>query len=331
MKPYGSSLALQRSLDRGLPVWLLVDPLLGEPVPVQSPGEGGEPSSIDDARSQAWGRDVQRIPLHDSIDLPAHLQPYLVALHGPSDTWLEQTWQLALAECAATRADGLAGTGRGALRIGGWLQSEHDARALARSLADSMRLRVQVATPARYLRLADRRTLDWLLRVVGGERLAAQFGSVRRWCWLDSCSRLASLESDPARSGADLQLSASEWAMFTLAEEVHPCLARCLGDVAQRNEPDQALETGQWLDRARQAVEAARRAAHRWPAHLPTVHDRIAWAALSLLQPGFEAMPACREWLDRPPSGPDAPGDTFEVHCHTLRAALAVPQAGSST
>lgn len=316
---------LLQALDPGLPICVLVDPLLGEPPPVSVQERGDDPSAVDTARAQAWARDVQRIELPTGMGLAPRLHPYLVMLSGADDPWLETTWALAHAESAHAREDGLAGTGRTAMRIGGWLQCETDLPAMAQSLADLMRLRTAVSTPAKYLRLADRRTLDGLSVVIGRARLRAALGSLRRWCWLDACERLACVEMEGEGTPQALRLSADEWGVFALAEQVHPCVARWMGELDRSDSRPANADASQVIEQARHAVVAAQAAARRWPGHLPRPDDGIAWAVMSLLHPGFDNTPACREWLAKPVAGPDGDGDTFNSYCHTLRASLAPP------
>jgi hypothetical protein len=300
-------------LDPALPIFVLVDPLLGDPIPVAV--GSGDPTP---ERALAWQRDVARVALPSSIVLPARLHPYLVRLNGPDDAWIADTLDIARKEASAAQRDGLAGSGRGAFRIGGWLQSNRAPDALAAALADAMRLRR--FADASYLRLADRRTLDWLLLIIGEDRVAGALAFVERWVWLDAVCSLNVMTSSKGTSADAVEFSLAEWADFSLAREVHPCLARCLGHQSSPGVPD-ALPgvLGNTATEALAQVRAAVKRAHRERAARPELlagdDDVIAWAAMSLLHPGFDQHAAFEQALAA--CAADGTG-TFNALCPAL-------------
>jgi hypothetical protein len=181
---------LAKSLVVGYPTYVLIDPLMGEPVPMR-PGSHMNDSDMQDwqalsaVRENAWMRSVHHIQLHESIELPHHLHPYFVAMTGPSDAWLTATVELACEELQASRAEGLQGTGEAAHRIGAWLQSSQHPQELAQQLSVMMQVNTEAVTTKCYQRIADRRVWGWLRHVVGDTRTAAQLGRIKSWCYLD--------------------------------------------------------------------------------------------------------------------------------------------------
>jgi hypothetical protein len=312
---------LNRLLDPMLPTWLLIDPILGEPLHIDV-AEHATCAQLNQSRSRTWQRDIQPIALRSEIDLPHHLHPYLVAMNGVDDPWLVDSLILAGAEHEAAWQDGLAGRGRAAWRLGGWLQCERGAEQLAHTLAGLMRVQATTPTKARYLRLADRRTLDSLCWIVGACALAASFGTIRRWTWLDSCNRLQSLEHSSQDQEQELLLNASQWATLMRSELIHPCVARWLGEMS--DEVGALCLAQSALQRAHAAVQVALRASRKWPASMAAADNVIAWAAMSLLHPDFDTHPAYLRWLGGlADSQTDAPPEPFNIYCHELRALLA--------
>jgi hypothetical protein len=240
------------SLDVTVPSLVLIDPLLGEPLPLSI---GQEPDlynavALTHARNKAWARETVPVVLPKTIALPLHQHPYLVALHNPTDVWVEQTLEMAFEETAQAQQDGLAGTGLAAHRIGGWLQSSLNAEVLAEQLARMMCVNTEAFTQARYQRLADRRTLGWLCYIVGDARLCAQLGGIQRWSYLDVCGQVAQLHS-AGETFDNLRLTREEWGRFMQGATLHPALARWIGDYAASNTPRAtALDTHTLYSRA---------------------------------------------------------------------------------
>jgi len=303
------TLSLAGLLESGTPTFVLIDPLLGEPIPVEQV-TGIELSGLTQVREQAWMRPVHTIKLARTIALPVHQHPYLVELQGRGDPKLAETMEIACEELAQTWADGLASSGAAPHRIGGWLQSSLSADDLTQALSAMMRVNTEAIAPARYQRLADRRALGWLRHVVGDERVAAQFGRIQSWRYLDTGGQLAQLRS-AGEVASPLRLTYSEWALFMKGELLHPTVARWLGERALRPASGGATtpdERACYLQ-ASAALERAEAAARRWPQRFVKPSDRVAWAALVLLHPNIEQSPKVATALNEPA----APGEPIET------------------
>lgn len=305
---------LVASLDVAVPSFVLIDPLLGEPVSVDVPNGAllHNMSALTSARNAAWQRDTFTVLLPKSITLPIHQHPYLLALHNPADFWIEQTLELAFEESAQAQRDGLAGTGSAAHRVGGWLQSSLAPEVLAQQLARMMCVDTEAFTNARYQRLADRRTLGWLRCIVGDARMCSQFGGIQRWSYLDACGQIAPLHS-AGEYPDNLRLTRDEWRRFMLGEHLHPALARWMGEQAPTS-----TDTHTLYSRAVAALQYADSAAQSRPQRFVEPQDRVAWAAMTLAYPGIEQNPWVRKQLDAKAPA-DEPIETIHTMCAALR------------
>lgn len=291
-------------LDIGAPCFVLVDPMLGEPLPTAyEPGSAGQ-SALVAAREQAWMRPVQQIGLAKGISLPLHLHPYLVALNGSSDPLLADTVEMALEELNQSQANGVAGTGSSPHRIGGWLLSSQTPDELAQTLSALMQVNTEANTTARYQRLADRRALDLLLDVVGDTRIATHLGRIQRWAYLDPFRKLRQLRSR-SETALPLRLSRSEWAAFIKGDLLHPTVARWLGE-----QPTSRQHTAKaCYAQSAAALEKADSAMRLWPQRFASASDRIAWAVLALLHGDIQQIPAIVAALN----AVAAPGEPIET------------------
>jgi hypothetical protein len=307
---------LDALLDPGLPTWLLVDPLLREPLPQAQAGACDSASEVLRRRCESWGREVQGLCVA-APTLEACQQPYLVALQSPRDPWLAHSLDMAKEEWQAVRADPLAGTGCGPHAVGGWLQTQTDGAALAASLQTLLRLKAPRRTEARYLRLADRRTLDTLDTLLGREHWTAAPGDIRRWVWLDSRGRLACAEMPVGQAAQHIHFDVPAWHDLQLAPLVHPTLARWGGAAPAAAQ----YEVPQAWRQASAAVQQAQRLAQQHPAHFSDAQDLVAYATLALLHPKLHEAPALQRWLAlQPASDAFAP---MHAYCPTLYAELA--------
>ncbi|QFZ82794.1 hypothetical protein GFK26_08475 [Variovorax paradoxus] len=313
---------MQEIFDSATSLYVLVDPMQGEPIPV-SMDASADRAALQVAREKAWGRQVTAVSLDPRVPLAKSQHPYLVTLHGASDEWLSDTFDMALAEREASQADGLASDGTGIHRIS-WLQTSLFGDDLAEVLAPMLRVNTSAWTDARYMRLADRRVFDWLRHVVGDARVAAQFGRLRRWVYLDARGRIEQLthaqdEIEP------LRLTAEEWALFMQGERMHVTTARWLGELARSG--DRALCEGVWQDddiytRVVASLDRAELAAQRWPSRFVHPRDRSAWAALDLLHPGLERDVRVRTFLQAPPEEESGLAENMHTLSDTLRALM---------
>lgn len=305
--------SLTSSVEAGCPTFVLVDPLMGEPISVQNTISPGELQILTQAREQAWSRPVHVIKLAQEIELPLQLHPYLVELEGAADPWLVETAEIACAERTEAQADGVASSGHAAHRIGGWLQSSQGSSELTQTLSGMMRVNTEASTKARYQRMADRRVVDLLRHVVGDTRVAAQFGRIQRWSYLDACGYMAQLQSSNEVS-TPLRLSRNEWITFMKGELLHPTVARWLGERARQ--PGQsnvgAPDARTLYAQANAALDRAEAATRRWPLRFAGSADRVAWAVLILLYPGIEQRPDVLDLLNAT-AEPDEPTETLHA------------------
>lgn len=277
-----------RDLQYLVPTYLLVDPMLGDPAPGGAEGATTTPAQLQAERERAWQRPVHTISLHDTIALSAERHPYLVSMDGPDDPWLDHTWEIAKREQADWQSGGLAGTGLAAHRIGGWLQSSLPPSQVALSLSHLMRLRTQAKTNARYLRLADRRVLQWLRLTLGDARLSGAMAGISAWLYLDPLARLSMIRSAEAPA-ISLHFHAAEWQTFLEGDRLHRIVAAWLGEMSQAGQAAHH-DLSAIYQAAQSASRRATSAAQRWPEHFPSERDAITWAALTWVHPEHLAL-----------------------------------------
>jgi len=310
---------LTATLDAASPSFVLIDSMLGEPIPLEIPpgAEVGNAAALNRLRSAAWQRNTFTVVLPKTIALPLHLHPYLVALQGPVDPWLAPTLKQAMDETDQALANGLAGSGSAPHRVGGWLQSHLAPEDLVAQLARMMSVNTSAYTTARYQRLADRRALDWLCCVVGEQRMCGQLGAIQRWIYLDACGQVTQLQST-GEAAATLRLTPAEWGRFMLGDMLHPTVARWMGELVHMATATPAHDTHALYSRAFTALQNVDAAMKMHPKRFMHPQDRVAWAAMTLAYPGIEKNPAVRELLNAQPSA-DEPPETLHTLCAALR------------
>jgi hypothetical protein len=282
--------SLRANFNAATPIFVLIDPLLGEPLPDINAAQGAR----SDARSAGWHRAVYPVKLSPRTDLPEDLHPYLVELSGVDDPVLDLTLTLAQRESSAAAADGLDGDGSAAHRIGGWLQSSMHGDQLAAQLSSMFRLNTEARTDKTYLRLPDPRVLGLFRHVVGTARAAAQLGRIQVWAYLNARAQVEALRST-SETPAEVQLSRSEWALLAKGEAVQRALAQWRGEVG-----DTGLQVDDMYRRALAAADSAAAAAARWPHRFDAIEDEAKWAALSLVQSDYLQARAVTALLDVP-------------------------------
>jgi hypothetical protein len=291
---------LRALFDPLTPLYVLIDPMVGEPLPaigIVEPGVDATP-----LREEAWGRGITPVVLAKSVALPPHQHPYLVLLQGTDDPLLEMTIEVAEGERQEAQADGLAGTGRAAHRIGGWLQSGMRETELAELLSTMCRVSTAARTSATYLRLVDRRVLDLLCHACGVDRVASQFGRLQSWTYLDPQGGFQCLRSS-SEHGERLRLERDEWQRLERGDMLHRTLAHFLGESEQM----QAWHPQKLYPLAEAAVLEAVSASHRWPHRFQNSSDEVIWAALCLLYPSLPSMSAVDALLDVRGNAEDPP------------------------
>lgn len=313
---------LEAIFDSATSLYVLVDPMQGEPIPV-SMDASADYAERKVARETAWGRQVTAVPLDPRVPLAQSQHPYLVTLQGAGDEWLADTFDMALAEREASQADGLMSDGTGIHRIS-WLQTSLFADDLAEVLAPMLRVNTSAWTAARYVRLADRRVFDWLRHVVGDARVASQFGRLRRWVYLDAHGRIAQL-THAGDEVVPLRLTAEEWELFIRGEWMHVTAARWLGELVRSEDRslwERVRQDDDIYARIAASLDRAELVAQRWPSRFVHFRDRSAWAALDLLHPGLERDARVRTVLQAPPEEEGGSAETMHTLSGTLRALM---------
>ena len=224
--------ALRRVCEPDLPLFLLVDPMVGDVFPQTNLPQGGDVKALKQYRETVWGRPVHMVELERSIKLEMARRPYLVEIEGVDDPWLETSFELALDEREGSWAGGLGGTGQVVHKIGGWLRTKLPGESLAALLGRWMRLNTETYVSAKYLRLADPRVLSLLSAVLGAQTLQERMGRLRQWCYFDAHGSLQHLNSsDPQRTetAESLRLNREQWSKMALGHVVHGAIARAFG------------------------------------------------------------------------------------------------------
>lgn len=281
-------------IDQPLSIYLLIDPMLGEPLPDMPPAVG---ANFELVRAAAWQRDVVTVELHASVGLAPWLHPYLVSIDGLDDPLLEFSLSLAKEEREDRLTDGLIGEGRAAYRIAGWLQSSMHMAPLAKQLSDMCRVNTEAFTAASYLRLADRRVLGMLRYIAGDSRVSAQFGRLYSWTYLDSLGQLTSLHS-PLEASTRLRLNRREWGLLENGAAIHRTVRQWLGVVDGQQLTDD-LDDGVLFERAGNALDEARILAVHHPDSFQELHDLTTCAVLSLIYPGLWQVDGVKKLMSR--------------------------------
>lgn len=273
---------LRASLDPITPIFVLIDPMLGDPVPFDPNGGLSDRKA---ALVAAWQREVEQITLHERVPLASHQHPYLVQLSGIDDSLLDLTLEFAHAERTASMADGLDSEGSATHHIGGWLQSSMHPAQLARHMASMFRVNTDAYTTKTYLRLVDRRVLALLRHVIGNERTIGGFGRLQRWVYLDALGRIAILNS-ASEDVKPIRLNEAEWAAMELGETLHRTLSQWLGEIKRRERDLPVdLDVVRMFEVVQDALTATQHSTRQWPHRFTSVTDRTIWAALYLLYP----------------------------------------------
>jgi hypothetical protein len=290
--------------DPAMPMFILIDPMLGEPLPGMALEV--DSASAQSAREAGWERAVEPIVLPSRVALPSHQHPYLVALSGMDDPLLELTLEIAHAERSMAQEQGLDGEGGAAHRIAGWLQTSMHVEKLAEHLSHLFRVNTTAYTKATYLRLVDRRALALMRHVVGDERLTGQFGRLRRWSYIDAIGKLAMLRNEGDEI-TPLRLNDDEWRFLEQGESIHRALAQWLGEIERAGDVTNSSAQQLYAQFSLAAGES-KSVAKQWPHRFAGLPDQTTWSALSLLHPGLVRMASVRNLMQEPGTA-DEPAD----------------------
>lgn len=311
---------LRACLISDTPILVLIDPMLGEPLP----SNAADGTDMQAAREAMWQRPVQPIPLSERTPLPPQQHPYLVELEGMTDPLLEATLEIAHDERLQAQTDGLDGEGAAAHRIGGWLQSTMHLTELAEQLSTMLQVNTEAPTKATYLRLVDRRVLALLRYVVGDALVAQQFGRIQNWAYLNVHGQISALKT-MSESPSPIRLDRTQWTQMEVGEMVNRTLALWLGEASRRqrvevcNIPAQALYDSLFV-----AIARAAEAAQTWPHRFQQLLDRSVWSALLLLDPAVEHSASIHQLLNNTGAqdDPNEPAEPLRFLHHQITAYL---------
>mgnify|MGYP005756262241 CR=1 FL=1 len=236
LRPVAQGLAATRAAEfrerlgsGSAPVFVLIDPLLGDPLMSEPLPEGLSLKDLDDRRSSAWGRASHVLQLPPGVVLDSKLAPYLVEMDGRQDPWLATTIGWAVEETLASWAT--MPTEGHPHRIGGWLQSAAFTPTLVSQLSAWLALSTETATRARYLRVADRRVWSLAVHVLGADHVARRLAPVQSWHWLDAHAAWQHLDAtmDAEVQAADPQplarFSRAQWSVMAQGPAIHQHMA----------------------------------------------------------------------------------------------------------
>jgi len=298
---------LNEHFDCSQPVYLLIDPMVGDLLPQLAFSDADDAESIYLARERAYQRAIFPVILASRINLAPSRHPYLVEMNSPGDPWMDVSLDLAQEHNRNIWASGLAGDGWGVAKVGGWLQSAMPGDALASMLARWMQLSTEARTKASYLRLADSRVLALLAFVLGREGIIAAMGRLRRWSFLDAHGRLDSLHNpnpaDAANDPKPFRLDKDQWQIMEDGAVVHGAIAKAWGELC-KEEAETACSSEIPYPAAVIAAQTflLRRHASEKPRVLCTkLEDRCTAVALTLLYPGWESQPEVQRHLAENP------------------------------
>ena len=230
----------------GSGLYLLIDPMLGDPVVSTPPDEGLAPDALNAIRADAWARPTFTLKVPAGLAFDAALAPYLVELQGPADPWMDVSVHWAVQE---TVQSWVAEPGQPTPhRVGGWLQAAAFGPQLAQALSGCLQLSTQAHTSTRYLRLADRRVLSLAVHVLSTAVAAKNLSFLQHWHWLDShaawCSLSAPANGAPERRSLPLAtFSAEQWAQMAQGPVFH---ARMADQIRQRLAQHDSVHPAQW-------------------------------------------------------------------------------------
>lgn len=338
--PAATLAALCRQLDPGLPIYLVIDPLSGDPSPVDANAVQNDPESCWETRQAAWQRDITAIVLNEKTDLNPTLHPYLVHLQGPQDPWLTHAVEQLYNDIAWELKRGMGGDGVVLWRWGGFVQSSHDAATVAQHLSALMRLRAESSQPLTYLRLADNRVLGWLAHVLGNATLQSHWGPIHQWVYQDIEGSVHHVQG-PASAVADVDglgtlpqyeakgilMNKATWGQVSQGGIIHPARylawAQRLVDHAQRATRDAVVPrvlSYDHLQRALARTQALMASAdnntltHAWQARMHDERDTVAACALFALHDHWLTRSRSAALLSHP--------DHVGMPLHTFAAAL---------
>jgi hypothetical protein len=318
---------LKAALDPLLPVFLLIDPMVGEPITMQGDAPPIDMAGVMAARHATWQRDIVKVQLPSTIDLAEHLHPYLVMLQSMDDIWLQASLEIALGETGASQANGLSGAGIALHRMGGWLQTSESIDVLSEQISVLAKLNSRTPTNERYLRVADRRTLDLLRWAVGDSQLCNCLTQLNRWVYVDALANISVLKKEINQeliaNKLQIKFDVQQWGIFTQASALHTTMARWFGQLKIENKALPQTQLSEIYQRVVKALKYAKTTSLQWPHYFKNEVDQYAWAVIALLSPELAQHQRTQDWLKNQSTiktDDEASKDTMNIICHRLLA-----------
>ncbi len=188
--------------------WALIDPFFGEPTAralAHLPSSGASANELIELRCKAWGGREIHVCDDPLVLLPRHQLPYLVALESASDPLLAELANEAVWE----HEQALEGQ-HAAYRMGGILQADLTGLQVMQRLQTMWRLPgfASRASGHRFLRIGDRRVMQWCTKVLGLQRVRTWLGPIDAWHFLNHNFEWITLH------GEQIETEAEEQALF---------------------------------------------------------------------------------------------------------------------
>ena len=158
----------------GLPVYLLVDPYFGEPsfLALQV-SEDAPPSVNQERRTNAWRREVFAASSSEHPIPPVSL-PYVVALNGADDEWLDAATDEAAHDHAQSLSTGFHKIGTGTL-----IETSLSGESLMTRLNQMWSM--NVSGQRRHLRVGSPRVMELVFHSAPPSEAQAWLGPIDRW------------------------------------------------------------------------------------------------------------------------------------------------------
>lgn len=162
----------------GLGLFLLVDPYFGEPSCLAlEVSDDDPPSLVRERRQRAWQRDVHAVASSDH-PISVAMLPYLVALNGTDDEWLEVVLDEAVHDHERSLESGFQ-----KIRTGTLIESGLSGDELMDRLQHMWT--VAVSGKRRHLRLGSPRVMELVFHSADPQTIQVWLGPIARWHHLD--------------------------------------------------------------------------------------------------------------------------------------------------
>jgi hypothetical protein len=258
-------------------IYILIDPILGEPLGVEL-----EIQSLQRSREAFWQSTIHQITLDKATKLPIQLHPYLIEINDVEHPLLESLFELAIDECIANLGGGLNDDSGCAHHIGGWIQSKKTPEELCTHMSDLFKLRISQLHPRlTYLRLADPRVMS-LTHYLLGHDLNKCLQGVLLWSYLTPLGALKVIQ--PNEYVGPLELPLSIWKVVRDGEILNRALKCWL-----ESNPDllNMYDENEIYHQLVEGIHEAHQASFIWKKLLASEADKARWAVTKLCHPSL--------------------------------------------